>query len=155
MQRIADLTKETVYLAVPVEDEVVYLDSCSPYGVIPARDLQGGRAPMYCTAIGKAMLAYLPEKIIQTYEKRKLEKFTENTITSFAALKKELGSIRLQGYAVDNMEHEYGIKCIGMPIRKADGQVYAAISISGPSLRMSDEKLAQFAAILRQNISSL
>jgi len=149
MQKIADVTKENVYLAVPDNSEVVYLESCSPYGIVPTRSLQGERAPMYCTAIGKAMLAFLPESVKMSLEKG-LKSFTDNTITKEKDLIDELERIRQQGFAIDNMEHEYGIKCIAIPLRGKNGDVVAAMSISGPSLRMGDEVLAHYERQLKK-----
>ncbi len=152
MQKIADETHENVYLAVPVEHEVVYLESCSPYGVVPKRSLQGERAPMYCTAIGKAILAFSGAAMRKKVQENGFIRFTENTLTDKDTLDLELKSIQQNGYAIDNMEHEYGIKCVAMPIRKKNGDVYAALSISGPSLRMDDETLVRYMKLLQQQI---
>ena len=74
-------------------------------------------------------------------------KFTDNTITDKSALKAELKQIREQGFAIDNMEHEYGVKCVSVPIFKADNTLAGAMSITCPSLRM-EGKYAEFAKLL-------
>lgn len=153
MQQIANQANEIVYLAIPHEGQVLYLDAAFPQNSLPTRSMLGETAPMYCTGIGKAMLAYLPLETIEIIISGGLQKFTENTVISKDELLAELGRIKERGYAIDNMEHEYGIKCVGMPIRDQRGRVLAGLSISGPSLRFDDEKIEYFAQLLRENIT--
>ena len=114
------------------------------------RSLMGLRVKMYCTGLGKALLAFMPQETIERCCHDTLERFTENTITDPARLKEELTLIRQQGYAVDDMEHEYGIKCVGVPIFNKTGQVCAAISISGPSLRFGQNRICELAQLLKE-----
>src|SRR5206468_7848094 len=95
----------------------------------------GSRLPAYCTSLGKAMLAYLPDdEIDRLYETPgALAMRTRSTITSLARLKSELAAIRRRGYAVDMEETTEGIVCIGSPILGADGRPEAAISLAGLS----------------------
>lgn len=144
MQEIANQTNEKVYLGIPREDEVLYLDATYPSNDIKLmRSLLGETAKMYCTGIGKAMMAYLPERLVEEYLSKPLEKFTETTITDAEELRKELAVTKARGYAIDNMEHEFGVKCIGIPIFDKAGNIYAAMSISGPSLRFSSERIEE------------
>ncbi len=101
----------------------------------------GTRSPLYCTATGKAILAFQPEEMISEYLKRKRVQFTENTIIKKTDLLRELEKIRAQGYAADNMEHEPGIRCVAAPIRNHTGEVYGGLSISGPVLRVNEERI--------------
>jgi IclR family KDG regulon transcriptional repressor len=92
---------------------------------------------MHCTGVGKAILAFFPdEKVKAIIEEHGLVRYTDRTITTFEELDKELKQIRLQGFAVDNMEHELGIRCIAVPLRDEYGKVTASISVSGPAERM-------------------
>lgn len=151
MQEIANRVKEHVYLGQPYQDEVLYLESIHPIENIEMmRSLMGLRVKMYCTGLGKALLAFMPQETIDRYCSETLERFTDNTITDPARLKEELALIRHQGYAVDDMEHEYGIKCVGVPIFNKAGQVCAAISISGPSLRFGQKRINELAQMLRE-----
>ncbi|MDF2657987.1 MAG: Transcriptional regulator [Paenibacillus sp.] len=144
MQELADATGETIFLAIPGEDaEVVYLDSSSPRNLMTVKSVMGIKAPLYCTGIGKAMLAYLPREVVDTVIGRGLASITDNTITDPCTLLDELNTIRLRGYAIDNMEHQYGIKCVGMPIRSRKGDVVAGLSISGPSLRFDEQTIEE------------
>ena len=153
MQALANQTKEKVYLGIPHADEVVYLEAMYPAGEMSMmRSLLGERAKMYCTGIGKAMMAFLPEPERDIYCRGPFEAFTEQTITTEERLIKELEKIRRQGYSVDQMEHEYGIKCIGVPVFDKNGSVCAAISISGPSLRFTDERITELYSLLSENI---
>jgi DNA-binding IclR family transcriptional regulator len=103
---------------------------------------------MYCTGVGKAILAYLPQDILDQVAANGFEKYTPNTITDIVSLKKELSSIRERGYAIDNMEHEYGIKCVAVPVKNIRGEIVGGFSISGPSLRFGDQKLSEYANLL-------
>lgn len=144
MQQLADFTNETVYLGMPNETEVIYLDSCSPAQRLSTRQMLGVKAPLYCTGIGKAMLAYLPGETVNSVVAKGLKRYTDNTITDSDSLLADLVEVRSRGYSIDNMEHEYGIKCVGMPLLNKRKQVVAGISVSGPSLRFDERKIAEY-----------
>jgi DNA-binding IclR family transcriptional regulator len=92
------------------------------------------------------MLAYLSdEEIEEIWNNSKIEKLTEYTITELEALKKELKEIKEKGYAVDNEENELGVRCIGAPVFNHNGCVEGAISISGPAIRVTKDKIEEFA----------
>jgi DNA-binding IclR family transcriptional regulator len=94
-------------------------------------------------------MSYLSENEINLIIKEKgLEKYTENTITNKEELEKEFLKIRKQGYAVDNMEHEVGIRCIAAPIYDYTGKAIASMSISGPSVRITADKDEEYAKML-------
>jgi DNA-binding IclR family transcriptional regulator len=136
--------KETVHLTILDRMEVVYLEKLEgllPIGFMSSR--VGGRAPAYCTGVGKALLAYeAPDEVRSFYSKHGLQRHTANTIVDVEKLMAELSEVRDRGFAVDNEEHEIGVKCIAAPIRDHQGKVVGAISVSGPVQRM-DEKIAQ------------
>lgn len=155
MQELADLTGETVYLGIPNEGEVIYLESSSPKHQLSTRSMLGVKAPLYCTGIGKAMLSFLPEETVRSIIAKGLKKFTDHTITEPDRLLKEIAEIRARGYSIDNMEHEFGIKCVGMPILNKKKQVVAGISMSGPSLRYDDDKIKEYAARLQEIVHAL
>ena len=146
MKQIAEELHETTYIGIPHGGEVLYIECAYPKESNASRNILGERAPMYCTAIGKAMLAFLPRDKQLEYASRSFYQFTENTIQTQAALLDEISTIQNRGYSIDNMEHEYGITCIGIPIFGNDGRVMAGISISGPSLRFGKETIETKAA---------
>ena len=77
-----------------------------------------------------------------------LEAFTPYTITDAQSFREEIDHIRAVGYSVDNMEHEYGIKCVGVPISNGRNQVIGGISLSGPSLRFNEQQIVEYAKLL-------
>lgn len=153
MQQIANQTGDNVYIAVLHSDEVLYLEATYPESATHLmRSILGERAELYCTGLGKAMLANMPESYIQEYLTRDFRKFTEQTITSSTALEKELQYTKMRGYAVDNMEHEFGIKCVALPIFNRQHQVAAAISVSGNSLNFTDERVTEIAELIKKYV---
>lgn len=132
LRRLADRTHESTYLTVLDGDFVLYIYAIESPRRLEARTAIGDRALLHCTSVGKAILAFLPsEQVEAIIAHRGLPKYTENTITDWAALNAELNAIRNQGFAVDNSEHEPETYCIGAPIFNARGRVLGACSISG------------------------
>jgi DNA-binding IclR family transcriptional regulator len=138
LERLRDDTRETVHLAVLDQMEIVYIEKVQGLHAIGLMGSRvGGRAPAYCTGVGKVLLAHQPSPVIKQYfMRRKLQRYTENTIVSFRALSAELESIRCQGYALDHGEHESQVRCVAAPIFDMNGEVIAGLSISGPADRM-------------------
>lgn len=138
MEALRNEFGETVHLTILDGIEVVYLEKLNglhPIGFMSSR--VGGRAPAYCTGVGKALLAYLPEEEIhRRFSGANLIKHTQNTITDIKLLIEELARVRDQGFSFDNEEHEIGVKCVAVPIFDHNG-VAAAMSISGPVDRMN------------------
>jgi len=129
---------ETVHLTVLEGNEVLYVDCLESSKRLRTYSVIGVKAPLYCTSVGKAILAFLNEdELERILSSTRFEKFTENTIIDKTFLKDELRTIAQRGYAVDNMEHEEGLRCIGSPIRDRTGKVFAALSVSGPSQRIT------------------
>lgn len=120
------------------------------------RSILGERAQMYCTGLGKAMLSYMGEQEIKDYlEHQELEAFTENSITDKDKLYEELVRTRQRGYAIDDMEHEFGIKCISMPILNRSKKVYAAISVSGIATHFNEENISEWAILLKKYVNKI
>jgi len=94
-------------------------------------------APTYCTSVGKAFLAFQHDTLIRRVAAEEgLQQRTEYTLTTIDALLDDLREIRERGYAIDNEENEIGIRCVGAPIRDSRGQIFASVSVSGPTERM-------------------
>lgn len=149
MQQIADNEEECVYLAVLSDLDVVYIDASFPSSVTGGRNMTGVTAPTYCTGIGKAMLAFAQDELIDRVADHGFQSFTHNTITDKDKLREELEQIRQRGYSVDNMEHEHGIKCVAVPIFNKEEQVIGGYSISGPSPRFNSERIKKLAVMLQ------
>ena len=104
----------------------------------------GDKQPLYCTGVGKAILAHMPETKLERYiNKTKFKQYTENTIIAKNKLRKHLLNVVKEGYAFDNEENEKGIRCVGAPIFNQQGRVIAAISISGPAVRITKKMMQQ------------
>lgn len=123
----------TLHIATQDAGEVIYLDKLERGDSLISASNIGRRAPMHCTGVGKAMLAYLPEKYLKDYIfKAPLKRLTQNTITTRKELLKELDAVRASGYAVDREEIELGLTCIAAPILQRDGMPELAVSLSFP-----------------------
>ena len=138
---------ETAHLMILDEDRIVYLqkvDSPDQTHGLQLASRVGLRGPAHSTSGGKVMLAHLPaEELKRLINRRPLTKKTEKTITDPDLLIEHLAQVRRQGYAIDDEENETGVRCAAAPVRDAIGRVAAAMSISGPSLRMTEEYVEQ------------
>jgi DNA-binding IclR family transcriptional regulator len=142
LERLVLETGETVHLSILDDTEVLYLDKVEPERSVRMSSTVGRRNPVYCTAMGKAILAHLPEAQVEAIvHRRGLKAMTANTITSLLELKEELAGIRVRGYSVDDEEIEEGVRCVGCVVRDFSGGPMAAISVSGPSFRVTLEKV--------------
>lgn len=141
LRDLAERTKETVHLVILDQNEIVYLDKLeldhTTSGLRMASRV-GSRNPAHSCAVGKVLLAHLPEDALASMtEEKGLAKRTGNTITDFNQLKDHLKLVRKQGYAVDDEENEMGIRCVAAPVFDEAGRAVAAISISGPAFRVT------------------
>lgn len=152
LQALTDELGEITYYGVPDGSKVMYFSGAFPMSSVSNQSVLGMTAPLVCTGIGKAILAYMPEEQIDELLSKPLEKFTDNTITDPDKLREELKKIRNNGYSVDNMEHEYGVKCVAVPVLNHLGQVQGAVSITGPSLRFPASSYKKYASKL-QNVA--
>jgi DNA-binding IclR family transcriptional regulator len=106
----------------------------------------GFRLPVHCTASGKVFLAFLPDSERDRLLSQPLKAHTAKTITSASELRRQLAEVQKNGYAIDDEELEVGVRAIAVPIRNRDGEVVAAISMPGPTSRMTKERVAELAA---------
>lgn len=142
--RLAKMTSETVHLCILDNDQVLYLHKIeSTFSLKVAMVSRVGFVtPLYCTGVGKVLLAWQEDEYIRRYlQDAKLERFTEHTITDPLALAAELQRIRMAGFACDDEEHELGVRCAAAPIFDLHGRIAAALSVSGPSVRLSDRRM--------------
>jgi DNA-binding IclR family transcriptional regulator len=147
---------ETVHLTVLDGKEVLYTECFESTKRLRTYSVIGIRAPLHCTAVGKAILAYLDEgEIEEVIQSMGLPKFTENTITDRQRLNGEMKQIRDRGFATDDMEHEDGVCCVGAPVRNHTGKVIASISVSGPSQRMSSSRLEEIAPLVMDRAAEI
>ena len=143
MERLSRRTGETVHLVEQDGDEVVYIYKVeSLHGAIRMVSRIGMRRPLYCTGMGKAILAHCSKEAVQGYWARtEHQAYTEHTIVRRDAFLREMERVRQQGYAMDNEENELGVRCVAAAIPDWQGAVCRALSISAPISRMTDERL--------------
>jgi DNA-binding IclR family transcriptional regulator len=138
MERLSDLTRETVHLSILDGAEVIYIDKIDSPEPIRAYSTVGGRAPAYAVATGKALLAFRQPDSAGSIE---VVPFTSSTVRNAKELATELGRIRAQGYAINAGEWREGVSGIAAPIHGPDGVVEAAIGISGPTVRFKPKRM--------------
>ncbi len=145
MAELALKVQETVHLAVLSGAEIVYVDKAESPRSLGVMSKIGQRAPLYCTSLGKVLLACQPEpEASRIIDQIRFKPFTPQTITTKKKLQEELKRVREQGYAFDGREHEGEVECIGAPIRDHLGVVIAALSISGPHKKINTPEESQF-----------
>ena len=150
MEKLAVESGETVNLGVLEKDQVIYLEKILNDDPIRV-ELQVGRAvPANCTAMGKAILAFQPPgKLEEILSCINFQSRANNTISDRGSLLSELEKIKNRGYAVDNEELIKTIKCIAAPVFDHNDRVVAAISIAGPSFRLTDERISELVPLVR------
>ena len=141
LKELVDQCNETVHLGTLDQEGVLYIAKEDCTRTIRMVSQVGRRAPQHSTALGKILLAHLPEKEREEIIAHKnLSRFTEHTITEKKELEKELEQVKKQGFALDREENEKEICCIAAPIRDYCGKVIAALSISSPVYRIDINK---------------
>lgn len=143
LQQLMERTGECAHLAVPAQGKALYIDQVASPATLRVNAEVGTMNPLHCTALGKALLAFGDVEIPRT-----LERFTPRTIKSKRALQEHLAEIRRGGYAVDDEEFDLGVRCIAVPVFDFRGKAIGAIGISGPSTRITPERLPQLAVIV-------
>ncbi|MCL6590206.1 MAG: IclR family transcriptional regulator [Firmicutes bacterium] len=146
LKQLAQQVNETTNLAVLDGSEVVYIDQLESTNIVIVKMFArvGNRGPAYCTGTGKVLLADLtPEEIRERFRNTQFIKFTPRTITNIEELLIALAKIREDGYALDFSERDEGVTCVAAPIRNYENRVCAAISVSGPAGRMTEERIRQ------------
>ncbi|MGB8857177.1 MAG: IclR family transcriptional regulator [Burkholderiales bacterium] len=138
MRQLQQEIGETINLSVRQNDEIVYVErAIGNRGMMRIVQVDGSRAPLHITSIGKVFLAEDGVEKSRDYAKRTgLPKYTRNTLVETGKLLKELETVKLQGFAYDNEEAEAGVACIGAGIRNDEGLLVAGISVSAPTDRL-------------------
>ena len=152
MQDISKEFNAITYFAIYKDQRVFYL--CNMYPPIeaynyPYRIIIGETAPLYCTSIGKAMMAYLPSEELEECLKVERAAYTDATITDEHKLREEIAGVRRQGFALDREEHEYGIFCMGVPVIVGDNKLFGAFSMSSPNLSFTEENLLIYSRAMK------
>ncbi|MCI8851903.1 MAG: IclR family transcriptional regulator [Lachnospiraceae bacterium] len=153
MDQLADTVESVVYFSIPHDTDVLYLYSSHPKAQrksFPYRPVGGELCPMYCSSMGKAMLAFAGTELMEKMKGRELIKFTDITIDSYEGLEREIQGIRDKGYAVDRGEHEYGIGAVGVPVFDPRRNLIAAMSICVTVSALTKENVFIFSEKLKE-----
>lgn len=146
LRQLAETVEETANLYVLEGVDVVHVAQSESPKAVRMMTSVGTRLPVYCSASGKALLANLPSAQSEALlAKLELVPHTPNTVTDLDELRVELDRIRRRGYAVDDEEQEIGVRCVGAAVRDHAGFPVTAISVSGPSGRITVHRLAELA----------
>jgi len=151
LERLSRETGETANLVILDGRDALYLDKVESPRSLRIFSRIGRRAPLYCTAVGKVLLADLPmDEVNSLLGGGALDALTHATVTSRNQLREELRKVQEQGFALDIEECEDGASCIAVPVRNSRGETVAAIGISGPSSRMNAQRIAELVpAVMR------
>ncbi|KUO50131.1 MAG: hypothetical protein APF76_06605 [Desulfitibacter sp. BRH_c19] len=148
IKRLSQQINETVHMVIMRQGKVVYIEKQESIQSMRIHTEIGKSQPSHCTGVGKAILAWMDaeerEQIIREYG---LPKYTINTITDEEVFNQHLEDIRKKGYAIDDEENEEGLRCVAAPIMDHSGKVIAAISIAGPTTRMTLNSLKKMAEL--------
>jgi DNA-binding IclR family transcriptional regulator len=156
LRRLVVETEETAHLCILEQTRVIYIDKIEPTRAVRMITRIGASNPVHCTSVGKAILAFLPEeRITDILNRTRFEHFTSRTISTPEALRAEIDKTRRRGYAVDDEELEEGLRCIAVPVLDAQRLPVAAVSISGPSFRVTAQKLPAIANHLLQCVRGI
>ncbi len=149
LERLVRSSGETSNLVTATDREVVYLDQIASLHLVKMFTSPGLRAPLYCTATGKVILAYRDPGELDGSLAGPFPRHTPHTLTTRAAIDRELASIRRLGYGVDNEEMEEGVRCLAVPIFDRNGACVGALSVSGPTTRMTPQRVERLAPAVR------
>ena len=155
MQNLLLRFGETINLGVLEDGQVVYIDVLQSPSALRIAAVPGERNPVHCTSLGKAMLAFLPEReVLSILEHNPMIRRTPKTITQRKHFLEHLAAVRERAVALDIEENVNGVVCVASPIFDHRGKVIAGLSVSGPATRM-EPKLSQVQAEIRNSASAL
>jgi IclR family transcriptional regulator, KDG regulon repressor len=141
-------TNETVHLVMLDRGEIVTIDRVEAEHPVALRTYIGARRPAYCTAAGKAILAYLPLPQVDAILARGMPPRTPNTVTDPIQFKAQLWEITQRGYALDDEENLEGVRCAAAPVFNLEGRLAGGISLSAPAMRVDKARLLELAAVV-------
>ncbi len=150
LQELNRQTRETIHLTVRHGLSAVYVEKLDSPEQLRIHSRIGAAVPLYCTAVGKVMLAYMPdEERERVLPQLGLKRLTPNTVGNLQELEAELYRVRKNGYACDLEENELHIRCVAAPIWDHAGGVNASLSITAPMVRMAVTRLRQLAPLIQ------
>ena len=156
LHQLMERTGETVNLAVRDGYDAVFVAQVECREMMRMIVKLGGRAPLHASGVGKALLATLSDAEITAFlHKRGLPRFTDNTLDTPADLRRALAEIQKNGYAVDNEEHAVGLCCVAATIHDENAGTLAAVSISGPKARVTEQRIQELGVQVAQTATAI
>ena len=151
LKHLMEQSGETANLAVMDTGEAVFVEQVQCRELMRMSAKLGARAPLHASGVGKAMLAAMDERAAAALLGRHgLARFTPRTFTARDALAGELAATRARGYAVDDEEHALGLRCVAAALRDEQGEVWAALSLAGPTSRLTLERVPNLGGLVRE-----
>ena len=156
MQQLMRETKETANLGMLNDNDVIFLSQVETHEPIRAFHRPGSKGAVYASGIGKILFAYMDDDAARRMLSRtQMEQFTDGTMTDIDALIAHKAEMRSAGYSYDNEERTLGMRCIAAPIFNAYGEAVAAISVSGPTSRITEDAVAALADIVKRSAATI
>ena len=150
MRRLTEKTNLTCHLAILDGPEAVYIEKVEPQGFIRMDTWVGRRMRVHATSVGKALVAHIPQQQLEKMiAERPMEKRTPKTITTMPRLLKELERVRSLGYSVDDEENNLGARCLGAPVFNQQGNIEAALGLSGPIQQVNSDTMPRIVETLK------
>jgi IclR family acetate operon transcriptional repressor len=156
MRALMEESEETVNLAVEDQHEAVYLAQVECRQMMRAFARPGGRVPLHCSGVGKALLSVMSDaEIGRVLHQRGMPRMTVKTINTTAGLRADLAAAWARGYAIDDEEHAIGLRCIAAVIFNESAEAVAAVSVSGPMARISDARIPLLGQQVRRKAEAI
>lgn len=156
MRALMEESAETVNLAVEDQDQAVYLSQVECRQMMRAFARPGGRVPLHCSSVGKALLSAMTDtEVGRVLRRQGLPRVTVKTLSTTAALRSDLAQARARGYAIDDEEHAVGLRCIAAVVFNENADAVAAVSLSGPMARIPDERIPPLGELVRARADAI
>jgi DNA-binding IclR family transcriptional regulator len=155
LQDLARETGETVHVGILYDGEAICVQAVDGTRLVRMHAFVGKRTPAHASALGKVLLAHVPDADLDALVRRGLARFTPRTITEPAALREALHQIRANGWALDDEEMEVGLRCLGAPITDHSGRPCACVAVSAPAARMDAQRIANLTPLLKSTAARI
>jgi IclR family transcriptional regulator, acetate operon repressor len=156
MRALMEECRETVNLAIQDDREAMYVHQIERAAIMRPLAKPGARVPLYCSGVGKALLAAKTDGELESLlPEGGARRLTANTIVSRSALREDIARVRERGFAVDNEEHAVGLRCVAALVFNELREPMAAISVSGPTTRISHSNIPRIGELLRQKAAGI
>lgn len=150
LHELVDKTGECAHLAIQAQRQALYIDQVESTAALRVESEIGTLSPLHCTALGKVMLAFGDCKMPEEFRP-----FTHRTLTDPSTLEAQLTQTAKRGYAIDDEEYNYGVRCVAAPVYDHRGVLVGAVGISGPAGRVTLERIDEFGSVVKETADAL